>query len=103
MTDSWHCDSFNSLNFNKEHNMIVRSVALDADDANALQRATAFFPGVSPHLAHLALLRLGLQLAQKTPALLGAELRLIGDRRRERARDRRRGQSVQGVRGGNHG
>lgn len=83
--------------------MIIRSVALDPDDADALQRATSFFPGVSPHLAHLAVLRLGLQLVEETPALLGAELRLIGERRRERARDRRRGQSAQGTRGGNHG
>jgi hypothetical protein len=102
MTATTLRDSFNSYRLSKEHNMIVRSVSLDLDDVDALRRATSAFPGISQHLAHLAVLRLGLNVAHTTPALLGAELRSIADQRSRRAKEKRRG-SLASIKGGNRG
>lgn len=69
--------------------MITHSIALSSDEIDRLSQLVAAYPGVSMHLAHLAVLRTGLRLVGAEPALLAAELTSIGESRRERRRQAR--------------
>ena len=65
---------------------MTNTITLDIDDGNALKELAAAYPGVTLHLAHLAVFRIGLTLAVGDPALLAGELASIGEERRERRR-----------------
>jgi hypothetical protein len=82
-------DSLYSHTQNEEHNVITHSIALSNDEVDRLSELVAVYPGVSMHLAHLAVFRAGLQLVGAEPALLAAELASIGESRRERRRQAR--------------
>lgn len=82
--------------------MITHSIALSTEEADALTHLVAAYPGVSMHLAHLALFRIGLQFARHDHGLLAAELAAIGEDRRERrlqARTAKKGTTPTGATG----
>jgi len=68
---------------------MTHTITLDVDDAATLTDLAAAYPGITLHLAHLAVFRLGLALATGEPTLLAGELATIGEERRERRRQAR--------------
>jgi hypothetical protein len=66
-----------------------QSIALEARDVTALTSLTTTHPGVSMHLVHLAVFRLGLGFAAGDPTMLAEELAAISAERRERRRQAR--------------
>lgn len=65
---------------------MTHTITLDTDDAAALAGLAAAYPGITLHLAHLAVFRLGLARAKGEPKLLAGVLAAIGEKRRERRR-----------------
>lgn len=65
---------------------MTHTITLDVDDSDALTALAVAYPGITLHLAHLAVFRLGLRLAVNDPTLLADELATIGEVRRERRR-----------------
>jgi hypothetical protein len=65
---------------------MTHTITLDVPDADALTDLASAHPGVTLHLTHLAVFRLGLRQASSNPSLLAVELAAIGQERRERRR-----------------
>lgn len=65
---------------------MTHTITLDAADANALNELASAYPGITLHLAHLAVFKLGLRAANDNASLLADELATIGELRRERRR-----------------
>jgi hypothetical protein len=62
----------------------THAVNLDLPDINRLDALTGAHPGVTTHMTLVAVVRLGLTLADRDPALLATELSAIHTSRRER-------------------
>lgn len=85
---------------------MTHTITLDTIDAAALAALAVAFPGITLHLAHLAVFRLGLARATSEPTLLAGELVTISEERRERRRLARPARSearVSGREGGSNG
>jgi len=68
---------------------MTNTITLAEADANALTELAAAYPGITPHLAHLAVFRMGLRVATADPTLLAGELAAINEERCERRRHAR--------------
>jgi hypothetical protein len=82
--------------------LTTHSIALSTEEVDGLSHLMAAYPGVSMHLAHLAVFRIGLQFARHDHRLLAAELAAIGEVRRERrlqARTAKKGATPTGATG----
>jgi len=72
---------------------MTHTITLDPDDGDALSELAAAYPGITLHLAHFAVFRLGLRAASGDHTLLADELTAISEERRERRRRARTGKN----------
>lgn len=69
--------------------MTTYCVTLNPTDADSLKAAGSSRPGVSTHMLHLAMFRLGARVCRHEPEALDEELAAISTERRARRRNER--------------